>query len=139
MADRKLFMNIQIPADQVVEKLGVLLIAVVSGFAFQYGHELLHTIFGADLVGVLLVSTGIAALSVVGYLMWTQLTELQGSTGILSITAVSGWILHFASHAVEGLSAVAVVGEYMFWVGLIGSLLNYFLTEDGIWLYGDKY
>jgi len=134
MADRKLFMNIQIPADQVVEKLGVLLIAVVSGFAFQYGHELLHTIFGADLVGVLLVSTGIAALSVVGYV-----TELQGSTGILSITAVSGWILHFASHAVEGLSAVAVVGEYMFWVGLIGSLLNYFLTEDGIWLYGDKY
>jgi len=125
--------------DHVVEKLGVLVIAVVSGFAFQFGHKALHTLFGADMTGVILVSVGIAFLSIVGYKTWVELTELEFSEGIIAITAASGWILHFASHVVEGLSAVAVVGKYMFWVGLIGSVLNYYLTEDGLWLYGDEY
>lgn len=124
---------------EVGEKLGVLLIAVVSGFAFQYGHSFFHMIFGADMVGVILVSTGIGVMSAIGYSMWTEFTELDFSEGIFTITTAAGWTLHFASHVVEGLSAVAVVGKYMFWVGLVGALLNYFLTENGVWLYGDEY
>jgi len=121
------------------EKLGVLATAVFSGFLFQHGHKLLHAVFGTGLVGVILVSVGIGALSGMGYSVWTELTELELSEGILAITAAAGWILHSASHAVEGLTAVAAVGKYMFWVGLIGALLNCFLTKDGVWIYGGKY
>jgi hypothetical protein len=113
--------------DLIMKVVGVAVISAFSGFVFLGGHEFLHSIFGTSATGIGIVSIGMAAMSVVGYLMWTTLTSVPLSVEMFALTSVSGLVIHVASHMVAGFQAVSVVGGWMFWLGAIGATLNYFI------------
>lgn len=103
----------------------VLLLGLPSALLFGVIHDMAHSVFGAELTGISIVSVILGSLAVVGYVVNQELLDREVEFYQVAFTGLALLAGHYGLHYVLGFPAIAGVGTGVIVLTLVGYVLNY--------------